>query len=105
MQATRSPAGIGATGRRWVVGIEMIHRVALQPADLDGLLVVAMHHASAFAQAHPRGRRASNSAREYSQSRIVSRGAAQISAGDFLDEARHVDVRRAGGGAGRVETV
>ena len=36
-------------------------------------------------------------------SRMVCARAAQIAGGDLLDEARHVDVRGAGRGAGRIE--
>ena len=49
MHATRFPRS-GPDRKRRRMRIEPIHRVALQASDLDGLPVVAMHHAGAFAQ-------------------------------------------------------
>ena len=84
--------------------IEVVHGVALQAADFDRLLVVAMHHAGAFAQhVHRTDARAAQAQNIGVENGL--RRAAQIAAGDLLDEARDVDVGGAGGGAGRVEAV
>src|SRR2546423_1373405 len=37
-------------GKRGAARVERVRGKALQPCDLDGLLVVAVHHARAFAQ-------------------------------------------------------
>ena len=82
----------------------MVHGVALQPSDLDGPLIVAVHHACAFAQhvhrAHPRAAQPQNIRVQDGHGR-----AARIAAGDLLDEAGNIDVRGAGVGARRIEAV
>src|SRR5258708_5207029 len=75
----------------------------LQTADFDGLLVVAVHHATAFAE----DIYGADSRTAQAQDVGVEDGlgaAAQIAAGDLFDEARNVDVRGAGCRARGVET-
>ena len=69
-----------------------------------GCSIVAMHDARAFAQNIHRTHAGATGAQNIRVKNGES-GAAQIAAGDFLDEARDVDVGGARGGAGRVETV
>ena len=105
MQATRSlrDAG-GAVGKLFAGSVKSIHGVTLQQRDLDRLAILAMQHACAFAEhvhrADARTTGAQNICVENAQGR-----AAQIAGGDALDEAGHIDVRRTGGRAGRVEAV
>ena len=93
LAAGRPPTGI----------VKTVHGIALQPPDLDGLPVVPLHHAVAFAQhvhrAHSRATQSENVGIENGQ-----RGAAQIAARYLLDKARHIDMRRARRRARRVET-
>ena len=80
--------------------VDVIHRVALQPADHDGLVFRAQH-AGAFAQfLHRTDARAGRAQQIRFENR--PRRADQIVRSDLLDEARNVDVRRAGVRAGRV---
>ena len=78
--------------------------MALQPRNLDGIAVVAMHDARAFAEhvdgAGARATAAQNVGIENAQGR-----SAQVAGGDALDESRNIDVGGTGSGAGRVETV
>jgi hypothetical protein len=89
---------------RGAIAEEMVHGVALQAADLNGLLVIAMKNAGAFTEnfhrTDTRAARTENVGIENRQSR-----AAKIALRDFFDEARDVNVRRAGRDAGRVEAV
>ena len=94
--------GGGARGEDDALGV--LHGVALQAADFDGLLIVAMHHAGAFAQ-DVHGTDAGATQAEDVGIENGLRGAAQIAGGDLLDEARHVDVGGAGRGARSIETV
>jgi hypothetical protein len=75
--------------------------MSLQQCDLDRLLVAIIQYAGAFAEHfHGTGARAGMAERigvENDPGR-----AAQIPAGDFLDERGHVDVRGASDGAGRI---
>ncbi len=82
----------------------VLHRVALQAADFDGLLVVAMHHAGAFAE-HVHGADARAAQAEDVGIENGLGGAAQVAGRDLLDEARHVDVGGAGRGAGGIEAI
>ena len=101
-----SAGGGGRTGSSAAVriqpGVERVHGVALQAADLDGLPVVAVQHAGAFAQhvhrADARAAQPQNVGVENGRGR-----AAQVAGSDLLDEARHVDVGGAGPRARRVE--
>ena len=95
--------GVDAEERRRS-GMKCVHGEALQAADLDGLLVVAMHDAGAFAQHFDGADAGTTGAQDVGIENGVRR-AAQVAGGDFLDEARHVDVGGAGGGAGRIEAV
>ena len=85
-------------------GLEGVHRVTLQPGNLDRRVVVAMHHACAFAEHfHRAGLRtacAKNIRIQNPQCRT-----AQIPGADALDKARNVDMRGAGAGAGRVKAI
>ena len=69
-----------------------------------GVFALFVHHAGALAQhfggAHAAAAFAQNIGGENHAGR-----AAQIAGGDFLDERGHVDVRGAGDGARRVETI
>ncbi len=82
----------------------MIHRVPLQPADGDGLFVVAQHHAGALAQ-HVHRTDARTTCAQNVCVQDGQRRAHQVLRGDFLDEARHIDVRGTGRRAGRIEAV
>jgi hypothetical protein len=86
------------------MGVEIIHGVALQAADFYRLFVVAMQNTGAFAQnihwAHAGTACAQNIRIQNSERR-----AAQVSAGDFFDEARDVDVGGAGSSTGRIEAI
>ena len=92
----------GARGEDDALGV--LHRVALQAADFDGLLVVAMHHAGAFAEdVHGADARAAQAEDVGVENGLG--GAAQVAGRDLLDEARHVDVGGAGRGARGIEAV
>ena len=72
--------------------------------DLDWVAIVAVHDAGALAEHFDRaGPR--TTATQYIGVENAQRRTAQIAGGDALDEAGNVDVRGAGGGAGRVEAV
>ncbi len=105
MSATDLPvSGAGANGSGASLSCEGFHGEALQAADLDRLLVVAMQHAGAFAEdIHGTGARAA-CAEDVGVEDGLCR-AFEVIAGDLLDEARDVDVRGTGGRAGRVEAV
>jgi hypothetical protein len=83
---------------------EGVHGITLQSANFDGLLIVTVIDASAFAENVHRTDTGTTGAKdvgvEYGES-----GAAQIALRDFLDEARNVNVRGAGSDARRVETI
>ena len=96
--------GGGFLGERRAIVEESIHGEALEAADFDGLLVVAMIDAGAFAEDVHRADAGAAGAEDVGVE-DGERGAAKIVLGDFLDEARNVDVRGAGGGAGGVEAV
>jgi hypothetical protein len=82
----------------------MVHGVALKAANLNGLFVVAMIDAGAFAKdIHGTDTRATGA--ENIGVEDGERGAGEVSLRDFLDETRNVNVRGAGGGAGSVEAV
>ena len=63
-----------------------------------------MHHAGAFAE-HIHGAGARATAAQNIGVENAQRRAAQVAGGDALDEARHIDMRGTGDGAGRVEAV
>ena len=92
------------TKKHGAVAVEAVHGVALQPAYLNGLLVVAMVDAGAFAE-DVNGADAGATRAENVGFKNSLRGTGEISLRDLLDEARNVDVRGASGGAGRVEAV
>ena len=81
---------------------DVIHGVALQPADFDGLFFLLVHHAGAFAE-YFGGAHAAATVSEDIGFENHARGAAQIVRRDFLDERRDVNVRGASDGAGRVK--
>ena len=85
-------------------GMESVHGVALQAADLDGLLVVAMHHAGAFAEHFHRADARAAAAEDIGIENASAPSRADCPC-DSLDEAGHVDVGGTGGGAGRVKTI
>ena len=84
--------------------MEGIHGEALQAGNLDGLLVVAVEHAGSFAEHVDRATAGATGAENVGVENGPG-GAGQVAAGDLFDESWNVDVRGAGGGAGRVETV
>src|SRR5262249_24119031 len=92
---------------RWKHGAiakEMFHGVALQPTDLNGLLVVSVIHAGALGQdIHRTNARAARAENIRLQDR--QRGAAKIPLRDFLDEAGNVDVCGTRRTARRIEAV
>ena len=84
--------------------MKRVHREPLQPRDLNRLLVVPMHHARAFAQhLHRTGPRTTRTKNIRIENR--ARRAGQIAAGDLLDEARHINMRRTSNRARRIEAV
>ena len=94
----------GGRGRKgeFVSGVEVVHRVALQKGDFDGLAVVVVEHACTFAE-HLDGACAGAGAAENVGVEDGLRRALQVAGGDLFDEARHVDVGGAGLHAGRIE--
>jgi hypothetical protein len=78
--------------------------MALETADFDGLLVVAMIDASAFAE-NVHGADAGTAGAENVCVENGERGAAQITLRDFFDETRYINVRGASGDTRGVETV
>ncbi len=105
MSATDRPvSAAGRKGQRGAARVERIHGEALQPGDLDRLFVVAMHHAGAFAQHLHRAGAGAAGAQDVGVEDGAG-GAGKVAAGDFLDEAGNIDMRGAGGGAGRIEAV
>ena len=78
--------------------------MALEAGDLDGFMVVAMHHARALAE-HLNRTGLGTAGAEDIRIEDAERGAAKITRADALDEAGHVDVRWTGAGAWRVETI
>ena len=101
-------AGVGC-GREWKPGSgfgERVHGEALQAADSDGLLVIAVRRTQAPSQSTSLSRAGAGAAfAEDIGVENSARGALEVVGGDLLDEARDVDVRWAGGGARSVETV
>ena len=83
---------------------EMFHRVSLQASDRDGLLVVAQHHAGAFAE-YFHGTDARTTCTQDVGVQNGERRPHQVLCRDFLDEARHVDVRWTRRRAGRVKAI
>src|ERR1035441_5048600 len=77
--------------RRQHHALRVFHGVALQAADLDGQLVVAMEHAGAFAE-HVHGTHAGATEAEDVGIENGLRAASQIAGRQLFDEARHVDV-------------
>ena len=84
--------------------MQRIHREPLEQCNLDRLLVISMHHAGSLAQhlhgTRPGATRAQNIRIEDGASRT-----GKVSTGNFFDEARHIDMRRARHGARRVKTI
>ena len=82
--------------------MQSVHGIALQTADLNGLLVVAVQHAGALAQHLHRAGSGTAQAKNVGVKNCL-RGAFEIVVRDLLDEARHVDMRGAGLRTRRVE--
>ena len=77
--------------------------MALQASNFDGLLIVDVHDARAFAQnVHWTNARTTEAEDIGFQNR--HRRTAQISRGNFLDEARNVNMSWTGDSARRVKT-
>ena len=102
-QCNREPRiGPRRKGQGSTAGVQRVHREALQARNLDRLLIEAVHHAGAFAQnLHRAGAGAA-----CAQNIGVENGAGgprKIAAGDLLNKARNIDMRRTCAGAGRIE--
>src|ERR1700722_15853446 len=82
--------------------MERIHGEALQAANLDWLLVVAVQHAGAFAQDLNRADPGTACAQDIGVE-DGSGGAGKIAAGDLLDKSWDIDMRGACCGAGCIE--
>src|SRR5882757_742125 len=84
--------------------MQRVHREPLQPRDLNGLLVIAMHHAGSLAQNLDRTRPGTTRAQNI---RIEDRASrtGKITAGDLLDEPRHINMSRTSRGTRRIKTV
>ena len=67
-------------------------------------MIVAVHHASAFAEHFDRAGFSATAAKNIGVEN-AQRGAAKVAGADALDEARNIDMRGACAGAGRVETI
>ncbi len=94
---------VGWNWAGWALGIKVLHRVALQAADFDGAAAVRMQHARAFAK-HVYW---TNAGAAKSEDVGIKDGVGrtfQIAGGNFLDEARNVDVGGTGAGARGVVT-
>ena len=81
----------------------MIHRIALQTPDHDRPVLRA-EHTGAFAQFLHRADAGTGRAQQVGIENRPGRSR-QVAAGDFFDEARNIDVSRAGVRARRVEAV
>ncbi len=95
---------IGRNGQPFSRCVKRVHRVPLQQRDLYGIAIVTMHNASTLAKYLHRASARATATQDVGIENAESR-AAKISAGDALDESRHVDVRWTSGGARRIETV
>ena len=80
----------------------VIHGVALEPADFDRLLLFLVHYTGAFAEDFS-GTHASAAVAQNIRFEYHARRATQIVSRDFLDEGRDVNVGRARHGARRVK--
>src|ERR1700760_4394076 len=91
------------TGQQVLAGsMKDIHGVTLQQRNLDRVAIVSVHDAGAFAEHFDRaGPR--TTAPQYIGVENAQRRTAQVAGGDALDEARDIDVRGTGRGAGRVK--
>ena len=85
------------------VFVNMIRRVALEPADFDRVAVAIKHHAGAFAEDLGRADARAAGAQDVG-GEDGARGAGDVAGHDFLDEGRDVDAGRAGRDAGGIET-
>ena len=81
----------------------VIHGVALEPADFDRLLLFLVHHAGAFAKNFGGAHTSATVAQDIGLE-DYARGATQIIGRDLLDECGNVNVRRAGCGAWSIKT-
>jgi hypothetical protein len=84
--------------------MKKIHSMALKERDGDGLALVTVHDAGTFAE-NFNGTDACATAGEDVGVQYLACCAAQVAARDALDETGDVNVRRAGGSAGRVKAV
>ena len=91
-------------GKRGAARVERVHGEALQPSNLNGLLVVAVHHAGAFAQDLDRAGAGAAGAEDVGVQDGAGRSS-QVAAGDLLDKPRDIDMRGASRGAGCIEAV
>ena len=91
-------------GKRGAARVERVHGEALQPCDLNGLFVVAVHHAGAFAQDLDRASAGAAGAKDVGVQDGAG-GSGQVAAGDLLDKTGNIDMRGASRGAGRIEAV
>src|SRR4030095_12987360 len=96
--------GGGFDRKRCAIVEEIGHGMTLQAADLDGLLVVAVIDAGAFTKHIDRADARAAGAEDVGIEDGKCR-AAEIALGDFLDEARNVNVSGAGCGARGIEQV
>src|SRR5260370_2845734 len=84
--------------------IKRVHRKPLQPRNLNGLLVITMHHAGSFAQ-HLHRTRPSTTRTQNIRVEDGTRRTGKIAASDLLNEARHINMGRTRHCARRVKTV
>ncbi len=94
----------GAQGDLGAGVVEGLHGEALQVADLDGLVVVAMQDAGAFTEYLHRADAGATDGEDVGGEDGFG-GAAEVSGRDLFDEARDVDVSRTGRGTGGIEAV
>jgi hypothetical protein len=80
----------------------VIHGVALQAANFDGLLFLLVHHAGAFAEDFG-GANAAATVSEDIGFENHARGATEIVRGDFFNERRNIYVGGTRDGAGRIK--
>lgn len=83
---------------------QRVHRVTLQAANRHRLALLRVAHAHRLAQVLGRADPRAHAAQRVGFQNGAGR-AAQVAVGDALDERRHLNVGRAGGGAGRVVAI
>src|ERR1039457_1196693 len=85
-------------------GLKRVHGIALQPRNLNWLVIMSMHDTGPFAKYFHRTR-ARTAAAQNIRIEDAKRGAAQVAGADALDEPGNINMRGARPSAGRIETI